>query len=85
MSRIRLTIDRLVLNGVEAGAQKPLIEGLRKELSQILSGRATRAEWARPHRTPVLKLGRMPLGPGPSGGTQFGKQVARSIGRGLKP
>jgi len=85
MSRIHLTIDRVVLRGVDSGAQKPLVDGLRTELSQLLSNRSTRAEWARPHRTPVLKLGRMLLEPGSAGGRQFGKRVARSIGRGLKP
>jgi hypothetical protein len=85
MSRIRVTIDRLVLKGVDAASQKPLVEGLQTGLSQILSGQTGRAEWARSHRTPVLKLGRMSLSPGPSGGRQFGTKIARSIGRGLKP
>lgn len=85
MSRIRVTIDRILLRGVEPGAEKALVEGLRTELSQILSDRTTRAEWARSHRTPVLKLGRMLLEPGSSGGRQLGKNVARNIRRGLKP
>ena len=85
MSRIRLTIDRLVLNGLESSAQKPLVQALQSELSQILSVQATRAEWAHPHRTPVLKLGRMPIAGGTAGAAKFGAQLARSIGRGLKP
>jgi len=85
MSRIRLTIDRLVLNGLEFGAQKPLVEALQSELSQVLSVRETRAEWARSHRTPVLKLGRMTIDFGTAGAAKFGTQLARGIGRGLKP
>lgn len=85
MSSIRLVIDRLILRGFEPGTQKALVEGLQSELSQILSSQATRADWARSRRTPVLKLGRMPLEAGPSGGRTFGKKMARSIGGKLKP
>jgi hypothetical protein len=85
MSRITLTIDHLVLKGLDAGDRKALAEGLEAELSRVLADRATRAEWARPHRTPVLKLGRMPIEPGPAGGRKFGGGLARAIGRGLKP
>jgi hypothetical protein len=85
MSRIRVTIDRLVLKGIEAGDRKGLVEGLEGELSRVLSDPLARAGWARPRRTPVLRLGEMSLEPGPSGGRKFGKGMARSIGRGLKP
>ena len=85
MSRIHLTIDRLVLHGLEPRESKALVETLRTQLSQTLSDRATRAEWARSHRTPVLKLGRMPLEAGTAGARKFGKQMARAMGRGLKP
>lgn len=85
MSRIKLTIDRLVLTGLDAGDQKALVEGLHAELSQVLADRARRAEWARSHRTPVLKVGRIPLDAGAAGGRKFGQQMARAVGRGLKP
>ena len=85
VSRIHVTIDRLVLSGLELGAQKPLVEGLQSELSQILSDKAARGQWARSHRTPVLKLGRMLLDPGPSGSRKFGKKLGHTIGKGLKP
>lgn len=85
MSRITVTIDRLVLKGFEAGERKALAEGLQAELSRVLADAATRAEWARPHRTPVLKLGRMPVEAGTAGARKFGKQMARAVGRGLKP
>jgi hypothetical protein len=85
MSRINLTIDRLVLRGFEPGDRKGLVEGLQSELSCVLADPATRSEWGRSHRTPVLRLGRVPLEPGPAGGRTFGGNVARAIGKGLKP
>ncbi len=85
MSRVRVTINRLVLKGLEAADRKALVEGLQAELSQVLSDPGARAEWAHSHRTPVLRLGRMPLETGTAGGRKFGKQVARAVGKGLKP
>lgn len=85
MSRVRVTIDQLVLKGLEPADRKALVEGLQAELSQVLSDPAARAAWARSHRTPVLKLGRMPLESGPAGGRKFGGGLARAIGKGLKP
>jgi len=83
MSRICLHIDRLVLPEMESGARTALIEGLQAELTQALADRATRAAWARPHRTPVLRLGGMPLEPGRAAGKKFGTALGRSIGKGL--
>ena len=85
MSRIHLRIDRLVLNGLQPGQDKVLVETLRTQLSQILSDSACRGEWARSHRTPVLKLGRVPIEPGASGARKFGMQIAHGIARGLRP
>jgi len=85
VSRIRLTIDRVVLNGFDAVEGKALSEALRSQLADALADGATRGEWARSHRTPVLKLGRMPLKAGTVGAVKFGSQVAQAIGRGLKP
>lgn len=84
MSRVRVTIDRLVLKGLEPVDRRALVEGLQAELSRLLSDQAARAEWAHPHRTPVLRLGRLPFEPGSAGGRKFGARVARAIGMGLK-
>jgi hypothetical protein len=80
-----MEIDRLVLQGFEPVEGNALAEALQSQLSEVLSNRATRTDWARPHRTPVLKLGRMSLETGTVGARQFAKQVARAVGRGLKP
>ena len=85
MSRIRVTIDRIVLSGMQPAERTSLVEALRSELSRVLADPATRADWARSHRTPVLKLGRMPVEPGPAGGRKLGGGMARAIGKGLKP
>jgi hypothetical protein len=85
MSRVRVTIDQVVLRGLEPAERKALLAGLQGELSRVLSDTAARAEWAKSHRTPVLKLGRIPIEPGPAGGRKFGGRLARAIGKGLRP
>jgi hypothetical protein len=84
MSRVQVTIDQLVLKGLEPADRKALVEGLQTEISRFLSDPSARAG-ARSLRRPVMKLGRMPLESGPSGGRKFGANVARAIAKGLKP
>ncbi|MBV8629788.1 MAG: hypothetical protein JOZ83_02610 [Silvibacterium sp.] len=84
-SRVRVTIDELVLRGFEPADHRALVEGLQAELSAVLSDHSARAAWARPHRTPVLKLGGMQFEPGATGSRRFGANLARTIGKGLKP
>jgi hypothetical protein len=85
MTRIHVTIDRVVLSGMDPAARAAFLQGLEAELSQSLADPVARAGWARPHHTPVLKLGRMPFDSGAGGARKLGGQVARGIGRGLKP
>jgi hypothetical protein len=85
MSRVRVNIDSLVLKGLDTDARKALVEGLRAELSRVLSDPATRGAWTGSQRTPVLRLGRMTLEPGATGGRALGRGVARAIARGGKP
>jgi len=85
MRSIRLSIDRLVLRGFGPGEQRALVEGLQDELSRFLADPSARREWSRSRRTPVMKLGRLPLEPGVAGAKNFGADLARRIGRGLKP
>jgi hypothetical protein len=85
MSRIRLNIDKLVLNGFGPGEAKALTQALQTHLHQVLANEASRDQWARPHRTPVLRLGRFPLAKGAAGADSFGRQLARTMGKGLKP
>ena len=85
VSRIRVNIDRLILNGFGQLEGKALAEALQSQLSQGLADATSRDDWARSHRTPVLKLGRMPLQAGTAGASSFGTQMARAVMRGLKP
>jgi len=85
MSRIHLTIDKLVLGGLDPAARAAFVSRLKGELAGILADPASRAAWARSHRTPVLRLNRMGLEPGVAGAGKLGRQVAQGIARGLKP
>jgi hypothetical protein len=85
MSRIRVSIDRLVLRGLDPGQQAALTAGLRHELSRLLTDGSKDAAWTQAQRTPVVRLGRMPLEPGRSGGKKLGTGLGRCIARTLKP
>jgi len=85
MSPIHVTIDRLLLRGLDPAGQEAFVHGLRSELAQQLASPATRAACWQSRRTPVLKLGTMPMQPGSGGARQLGRGVARAIGRGIKP
>jgi hypothetical protein len=84
MSRVRLTIDQLTLKGFEALDGRALAEALQSELARVLSDPSIRGQWARSHRTPVLRLGRVPIETGSPGGRKFGRGMAHAIGKGLK-
>ena len=85
MSRIHLKIDRLVLNGLRPGQDKVFVETLRAQLLHILSDRASRGEWARSHRTSVLKLDPVPLETGTVGAAKLGKRIGQAVAKGLTP
>jgi hypothetical protein len=85
MSRIHLTIDKLVLGGLDPAARQVFVTRLKGELAALLADPASRADWARSHRTPVLRLNRLGLEPGTAGAGKLGSQVAKGIARGLKP
>jgi len=82
MSRIRVHIDRLVLNGFDPGQRQALAEGLQAELGRVLAGQG--GTW-RGERIPALRLGRLPLDPGLSGSRSLGMRVASAIGKRLQP
>ena len=84
MSRIRITIDRLALQGFDPAERAALVEGLKGELARMLADPASRTA-LRSRRTPVLRLANLERRPGPSGSRSFGTAVARAIGRSVKP
>jgi hypothetical protein len=85
MSRIEVTIDRVVLRGLDPADRHSLVDGLKSELSRILADPATGIKPARSQRTPVLRVGRMPMGPGLTGARDLGGGIATAIGKGIKP
>jgi hypothetical protein len=84
MSRIRLTIDRLVLNGIERPEGTALTEALRTQLARVVADLAACQGWDSSRLTPVVKL-QMPLEPGIPGARRLGAGMARAIGKRLKP
>jgi hypothetical protein len=84
MSRIRITIDRLALQGFDPAERAALVEGLKGELTRALSDPAAHAAF-KSRRTPVLRLGNLERQPGAAGGRKFGSAMARAIGKSVKP
>jgi hypothetical protein len=82
MSQIRVTIDRVVLNGFAPDQRQALVDGLRQELARILADPRTRAT-LQPPEMPTMRLAQRTFGPGRAGGTRLGAELARGIGRGL--
>ncbi len=79
--RVSVTIDRLALRGMDPAARTAFVDGLRGELARVLADPMTRAAMQRSRRTPVLRLGQVPMGDGPSGARGLGRSVARAIGK----
>jgi hypothetical protein len=79
MSRVRVTIDALVIRGLDPIARRALVEGLHAELSRVLSDPANRTAFVRSHRTSVMRLGQVPLEPGAAGGRKIGGRIGQSL------
>jgi hypothetical protein len=77
--RVTLHIDRLVLRGIDPLDQHALVDGLKTEMARVLADPANRASLEQSRRTPVLRLGRMPLDPGLAGARSFGGSLGRAI------
>ncbi len=80
--RVSVTIDRLVLRGMDPAARTAFVDGLRSDLARMLADRATRASLAMgsPLRSsPVLRLGQVAMPAGISGARNLGSKVARAI------
>jgi hypothetical protein len=82
VKRIDVTIDRVVLRGIDPANRQALMDGLQTELARIL---AAPGVVATPRHTPTLRLGRLPMETGQAGAAKLGQTVARAIGKGLKP
>jgi hypothetical protein len=85
MSRIEVKIDHVVLRGFDPADRHSVVNGLKSELSHILADPATGIKSARSQRTPVLRVGRMPMDPGLVGARKLGGGIATAIAKGIKP
>jgi hypothetical protein len=83
--RVQVSIDRLVLRGIDPAHQKAFAESLKAELVRALADPATLSAVTGPRRTQVLRLGPATLQPGAAGARSLGATVARGIGKGVKP
>jgi hypothetical protein len=85
MSRIHVTIDRLVLRGLDPAARHAFVASLKTELTRALADPAQHANLANSRQTPVLRLRSVSLDPGVGGARKLGGQVAKGVIRGIKP
>jgi hypothetical protein len=83
MSRIHITIDRIVLHGVDATDRDALVNGMKVELTRLLGDADARGALGGSRRTPVLRLGQMPIAQGSAGAQTFGHGLARGIAKGV--
>ena len=82
--RINLTIDRLVLRGVDPQHAQAMTESLKKELTRIFAAPGVHDRLQQARDAPVMRLGRVTLEPGRAGARRFGSSVARAIAKGVK-
>jgi hypothetical protein len=81
MSRVNVTIDRIVLRGVDPAHREALVHGLRSELVRLFSEPQPRAEGEGSRYTSTLRLGRVPLEPGHGGHRKLGAGIARAVAK----
>jgi len=79
VSRIEVTIDRLVLAGIDPGDRDALVAGLRDGLARALA--ETSFVSARSRRAAVVRVGGLTLEPGRAGTRALGSGVGQAIGR----
>lgn len=86
MSRapITISIDRVVLRGVEPMQAKAIVEGLRTELASVFSSPALRAQLYKGGNMGVIRVGSVQLNAGGAGARRFGGVVARAVGKGMR-
>jgi hypothetical protein len=85
MSKIHVTIDRLVLSGLDPAERHAFVTALKAELAHALANPTQHAGWANSRRTPVLRLGCVPLDPGVGGARRLGSHVAKTIAGSNRP
>jgi hypothetical protein len=84
MSRVTVTIDRLVLSGIDAVDQHALVDALRHELTRALAAPGG-PNFERGSRSIAqVRRGGLKLEPGRSGARKLGAETARAIVKGAR-
>jgi|HubBroStandDraft_2_1064218.scaffolds.fasta_scaffold934555_2 hypothetical protein len=84
MSRVTVTIDRMMLHGMNAAERLALIDAIRSELTRVLADPATGITAAKSRHTPVMRLGPITMESGAAGARRLGTRIARGIGKGVR-
>ena len=82
MSPIHVHIDRVVLRGIDPADRHALVAGLKTELARVLADPVIQGGMTQSRRTPVMRLGKMPMEQGIGGARKLGGGIARAIGKG---
>lgn len=82
-ARTTITIDRLVLRGVDRHHAQALAASLKAELERALAAPGAQAALARGGAIPALRVGKLTMQPGRAGARALGAQMARGIARGV--
>jgi hypothetical protein len=80
--RVNVTIDRVVLRGIDRHDAVAVTASLKAELARALAEPARPSASLRPQVAPVLRLGSLPLDAGRVGSRRFGASLARAIVKG---
>jgi hypothetical protein len=81
--RVNVTIDRVVLRGIDRHDAVAVTAGLKAELARALAEPAAQSAPLHPRVAPVLRLGKVSLEAGRAGGRRLGASVARGIAKGV--
>ena len=84
MSPIHVHIDRVVLRGIDPADRHALVAGLKTELARVLADPVIQGGMTQSRRTPVMRLGKMPMEQGIGSARKLGGGIARAIGKGIK-
>jgi hypothetical protein len=77
VSRIDITIDRIVLSGIDTAHRDALLAGLREGLARSLSEPSPYT----PRSTPVVRISDLTLEPGHAGARRLGGGIGQALGR----
>lgn len=81
--RLNVTIDRVVLRGIDRHDAVAVTASLKAELARALAEPNAQGASLQPRLAPVLRLGSLPLEAGRAGARRFGASVARAIAKGV--